>query len=61
MADHIVEWALPDQLVYATVSSLLRLATSHANYSELILEAILSFSSEIIAKLQNSTRELSYL
>lgn len=56
-----IEWALPDQLVYATVSSLLQLASSHPQYSDSILGAILAFSSNIINKLRNSTREVQSL
>jgi phosphatidylinositol 4-kinase A len=53
----LVDWALSDQLVFATVSSLLRLATIHADYSDAILNAVLTFSSNIVSKLQGTNRE----
>lgn len=46
-----IEWALPDQLVYATVSALLRVAGLHEQYREVIINAIIEFSDRIVSKL----------
>ncbi|PCH37888.1 atypical/PIKK/PI4K protein kinase [Wolfiporia cocos MD-104 SS10] len=42
------EWALPDQLVFSTVSALLRIVTSHPKYRETTMDAILTFTGKIV-------------
>ncbi|KAH7923479.1 hypothetical protein BV22DRAFT_1036261 [Leucogyrophana mollusca] len=49
------EWALPDQLVFSTVSALLRISSTHQDYAEDALGAILTFISETVEKLKSST------
>ncbi|KAJ7217187.1 hypothetical protein GGX14DRAFT_440647 [Mycena pura] len=49
------EWALPDQLVFSTVSALLRISTSHDQYSEATTTAIFSLISRIVEKLNTAT------
>ncbi|KAF7295444.1 hypothetical protein MIND_01084200 [Mycena indigotica] len=49
------EWALPDQLVFSTVSALLRISTSHAKYSEAATNAIFSFISHIVEEIATSS------
>ncbi|EKM55298.1 uncharacterized protein PHACADRAFT_255820 [Phanerochaete carnosa HHB-10118-sp] len=45
------DWALPDQLVAATVSALLRIASSHAEYRGDVMGAITNFVSQIVSML----------
>ncbi|KAJ7632956.1 hypothetical protein FB45DRAFT_913996 [Roridomyces roridus] len=47
------EWALPDQLVYSTVSALLRISSSHTKYSESATTAILSFIASVVEKIDS--------
>ncbi|KAJ3734042.1 hypothetical protein DFJ43DRAFT_1065841 [Lentinula guzmanii] len=42
------EWALPDQLVYSTITALLRIASSHSGYSVPATEAICAFISDVL-------------
>ncbi|CCM00003.1 uncharacterized protein FIBRA_02028 [Fibroporia radiculosa] len=46
------EWALPDQLVFATVSALLRIANSHTKHRMGAISAIRKFTGEIVRMLQ---------
>ncbi len=45
---HPVEWALPDQLVFATVSALLRIAGEHPEHRESAICAITHFVCRIV-------------
>ncbi|KAJ7940268.1 hypothetical protein B0H13DRAFT_2299305 [Mycena leptocephala] len=54
------EWALPDQLVFSTVSALLRISSSHDKYSEAATTAIFSLISRIVDKI-NTTNSLDIL
>ncbi|KAJ7047187.1 hypothetical protein C8F04DRAFT_987659 [Mycena alexandri] len=54
------EWALPDQLVFSTVSALLRISSSHDKYSDAATTAIFSFISRIVNKI-NTTSSLDIL
>lgn len=56
-----VEWAIPDQLVYNTVSSLLRLAASHPGRRLSVTDAILEFAERIVTLLQNEHRTFSLM
>ncbi|KII89099.1 hypothetical protein PLICRDRAFT_698221 [Plicaturopsis crispa FD-325 SS-3] len=46
------EWALPDQLVYSTVSALLRISSGHSEYIDVATNAIFSFISVTVAKIK---------
>ncbi|KAI0273304.1 atypical/PIKK/PI4K protein kinase [Gloeopeniophorella convolvens] len=48
------EWSLPDQLVYSTISALLKLATVHSDYRKAITGAISTFTSVLVQQLQDS-------
>lgn len=52
------DWSLPDELVFVTVSALLRLASLHADYRERALAAIVRFADESVKMLgeENGTR-----
>ncbi|KIK31061.1 hypothetical protein PISMIDRAFT_130324 [Pisolithus microcarpus 441] len=50
------EWALPDQLVYTTVSALLRICFVNEDHTGLVINAILGFISQVIEKLRVSNR-----
>lgn len=46
------EWSQPDQLVYATVSALLRIAGTHEDYRAVATGAIVKFAQQIVAALK---------
>ncbi|KAF8077714.1 hypothetical protein FPV67DRAFT_1462774 [Lyophyllum atratum] len=48
------DWSLPDQLVYSTVFALLRLSSSHLQYTERATSAICFFLSQIVEQIKNS-------
>ncbi|GLB34718.1 putative PI3 PI4-kinase family protein [Lyophyllum shimeji] len=48
------DWALPDQLVYSTVSALLRLSSSHIQYKEKAALAICAFLSQTVEQIKSS-------
>ncbi|TDL24976.1 atypical/PIKK/PI4K protein kinase [Rickenella mellea] len=47
------EWSLPDQLVYTTVSALLRLATAHTEHREAATSSTLEFAARMIELLKS--------
>lgn len=49
-----LEWALPDQLVFATVSALLRIAGKHPEHRESAICAIIHFVCRIVSMLKLS-------
>lgn len=51
------EWALPDQLVFATVSALLRIASSHSRFRSDAISAIVRFTDQIVQQLKAGARE----
>lgn len=51
------EWALPDQLVYSTVSALLRMASAHPRYSAAATEAVCAFISDVVNNIKTGDRE----
>ena len=51
------EWALPDQLVYSTVSALLRLSNSHPQYRDSASASINSFISLAAEKIISEARQ----
>ena len=48
----VLDWALPDQLVYSVVSSLLQLANYYPRFGKSIIDAVLGFSANIVEKIQ---------
>ncbi|KIJ69126.1 hypothetical protein HYDPIDRAFT_23983 [Hydnomerulius pinastri MD-312] len=49
------EWALPDQLVYSTVSALLRICCTYEDRAYLAINAILGFIAEVVEKLKTAS------
>ncbi|KAG9318617.1 hypothetical protein JVU11DRAFT_710 [Chiua virens] len=49
------EWALPDQLVYSTVSAVLRVCSSHPDRVDQAVNAILRFVTQAIEKLPTAS------
>lgn len=49
--DDSAEWSLPDQLVFSTVSALLRVAALHPEHSDTATSAIVDFVGDVDAKL----------
>ncbi|CAA7271519.1 unnamed protein product [Cyclocybe aegerita] len=49
------DWALPDQLVFSTISALLRIANEHPDHSGQATAAIFTFISRIIQNIHSST------
>ncbi|TFK76247.1 atypical/PIKK/PI4K protein kinase [Pluteus cervinus] len=49
------DWALPDQLVFSTISALLRISGSHPETQTQTTEAIFSFISQVVAEINNSS------
>jgi phosphatidylinositol 4-kinase len=49
------EWALPDQLVFSTVSALLRICGAHPDYADRVVTSIIAFVTDVIANLKEST------
>jgi hypothetical protein len=52
-----LDWALPDQLVFSTVSALLRLSSSHPQYAEQATSAICDFIAKTVKKIETSRRK----
>lgn len=53
------DWALPDQLVFSTVSALLRITSIHTEYSETAANAIFTFIAEVIEKIKTASCEIA--
>ena len=53
------EWALPDQLVFSTVSALLRIAAAYPEHRPGIMSGILSFAVKIVEQLESESRKIS--
>ncbi len=51
-----LDWALPDQLVFSTVSALLRLTWSHHGHRLAVMDALFTFSLTIVKQLESETR-----
>ncbi|KAG1849308.1 hypothetical protein DFJ58DRAFT_795151 [Suillus subalutaceus] len=49
------EWALPDQLVFSTVSALLRICGAHAEYADRAVTSIITFVIDIVENLKESS------
>ncbi|KAF8969865.1 hypothetical protein BDZ97DRAFT_1937223 [Flammula alnicola] len=49
------DWALPDQLVFSTISALLRISNEHSAFCERATSAIFFFVSQTIQEIHNST------
>ena len=50
-----LDWALPDQLVFSTVSALLHLSSSHLQYSEQATSAICTFIALMVKTIGTSS------
>ncbi|KAG7092795.1 hypothetical protein E1B28_009114 [Marasmius oreades] len=46
------DWALPDQLVYSTISALLRISRTHKEYSDATTDAIVAFIHGVVEKIK---------
>ena len=53
-----LDWALPDQLVFSTISALLRVSNNNQTYGEQATTAISTFISQTIEKIHNSSCKL---
>lgn len=53
----LIEWALPDQLVYSTVSAILRVSSTHPDRVDQAVDAILRFVTQVVQKLSTASRE----
>ncbi|KAG8904073.1 phosphatidylinositol-4- kinase [Tulasnella sp. 403] len=49
------DWALPDQLVFSTVSALLRITAEYPEQRRMVMEAIVTFSLQIMKQLESET------
>ena len=47
-----LDWALPDQLVYSVVSSMLQLANYNPRFGESIIDAVLEFSATVVERIK---------
>ena len=50
-----LDWALPDQLVFSTVSALLRLSGSHLQYAEQATSTICDFIEQTVTEIGSSS------
>jgi hypothetical protein len=57
--DGLSEWALPDQLVFSTVSALLRICGAHQEYADKVVKFIITFIADIVENLKDSTCKVS--
>ena len=55
----VTEWALPDQLVFSTVSALLRIANSNSDYRKHAFGAIVRFTESIVNLLKTGEGEFA--
>lgn len=51
-----LDWALPDQLVFSTISALLRVSSSYPQYCESTMNAITNFISKVANLIQDEAR-----
>lgn len=58
-ADTRLDWALPDQLVYSTVSAMLRITATRAQHSEIAVNAVFKFIGDVVKKIKTATCKLS--
>ena len=58
-ADTRLDWALPDQLVYSTVSAMLRITATRAKHSETVAKAISKFIGDVVKKIKTATCKLT--
>lgn len=49
------EWALPDQLVFSTVSALLRICRAHPEYADRTVTSIITFVNDIVENINESS------
>ena len=55
----LIEWALPDQLVYSTVSAILRVCSVQPDQVDHAVDTILRFITQVVQKLPIASREYS--
>ena len=55
----LIEWALPDQLVYSTVSAILSIYSIYPDRVDQAVDAILRFITQVVQKLASASREYS--
>jgi hypothetical protein len=56
-----LEWALPDQLVYTSVSSLLWLGSAYPAHREAALKSIGNFAKQAVLDLKSESGKLIHL
>lgn len=54
----LLDWALPDQLVYSTVTALLRLATKDLESRVRIIQSIMKFAADVVSQMKSRPCEL---
>lgn len=54
-ADIRLDWALPDQLVYSTVSAMLRITATHSKHSETAANTVFKFIGDVVKKIKTAT------
>lgn len=52
---YYLDWALPDQLVFSTVSALLRLSSSYLQYAEWATSSICDFIAQTVKKIETGS------
>lgn len=57
---NLLDWSLPDELVFVTVCALLRLASLHPTYRENVMAAIVTFAEESVKMLGEEPGMLKY-
>lgn len=55
----LLEWALPDQLVYWTVSAILRVCSTYSDRVDQAVDALLRFVIQVVQMLPTASREYS--
>ncbi|KAG2046273.1 hypothetical protein BDR06DRAFT_200999 [Suillus hirtellus] len=53
-SDRPTEWALPDQLVFSTVSALLHICGAHPEHADRAVTSIINFVTDIVQNLKDS-------
>jgi hypothetical protein len=53
-SDRPTEWAFPDQLVFSTVSALLRICGAHPEHADRAVTSIINFVTDIVQNLKES-------
>jgi len=56
----LLDWALPDQLVFSTVSALLHISSQHHKYGNESTASIVFFVTQIVDRIHHSTCKLTF-